>query len=387
MGVRAPPRRHVHPAHRGHRRRALHPRGGEGDPRRDDLARPRLRRGPVLPDAADGPLSRGRRRHAGAGARVPLLHVAGRARGAAGRADGARREAALRRALAAGACGGGGARAPRGGRAGHPLPQPAGRHGRLGRSRQGPDRDRQRRARRPRHRPPRRHADVQLLRRRRRPRHADHARRPRRRPRQQHAAADQHHPRAGRRGARVRAPADGAGRGRAEALQAPRRRQRHAVRGDGLPARGDDQRAGAPRLGARRRRDLRPRGARRVVRPRQHQPVARALRPGEARVGEPGAPEAAAAGRARAAAPSVSRPRRARRDGGARCRRGGDAAARAGVHARRDGRRRALLLRDAASRRAGDRRAGQRRQPPGARRARRRVRDRSTGRARRSARR
>ena len=58
---RAPPRRHVHPAHRGHRRRALDAGRGAGDPRRDGVARARLRRGPVLPDAADGPLSRGHR--------------------------------------------------------------------------------------------------------------------------------------------------------------------------------------------------------------------------------------------------------------------------------------------------------------------------------------
>ncbi len=66
----------------------------------------------------------------------------------------------------------------------------------LGRPRQGPHRDRERRARRSRARATGRHADLQFLRRRRRPRHADHARRPRRRSRQQHAAADQHHPRA-----------------------------------------------------------------------------------------------------------------------------------------------------------------------------------------------
>ena len=58
--------------------------------------------GPYLPDAADGPLSRGARRHARARARVSLLHDAGRARRAARRADGARRKAALRRALAPG---------------------------------------------------------------------------------------------------------------------------------------------------------------------------------------------------------------------------------------------------------------------------------------------
>ena len=52
LGVRAPPRRQVHPAHRGHRPRALDAGIGAGHPRRDALARPRLGRGPVLPDAA-----------------------------------------------------------------------------------------------------------------------------------------------------------------------------------------------------------------------------------------------------------------------------------------------------------------------------------------------
>ena len=98
--------RHVHPAHRGHRPGALDAGGRAGDPRRDGVARPRLRRGAVLPDAADGPLSRGARRHARARTRLSLLHDARRARRAARRADGARRKAALRRPLAARECAG-----------------------------------------------------------------------------------------------------------------------------------------------------------------------------------------------------------------------------------------------------------------------------------------
>jgi glutamyl-tRNA synthetase len=50
------------------------------------------------------------------------------------------------------------------------------------------------RARRPGHRPPRRHAHLQLLRLRGRHGHGHHPRHPRRRPRQQHAAPDQHLP-------------------------------------------------------------------------------------------------------------------------------------------------------------------------------------------------
>ena len=50
-------RRHggvLHPAHRGHRPRALHAGGSAGDPGRHEVARPRSRRGAVLPDAAHG---------------------------------------------------------------------------------------------------------------------------------------------------------------------------------------------------------------------------------------------------------------------------------------------------------------------------------------------
>ena len=300
LGVCAPARRHVHPAHRGHRRRALDAGSGAGDPRRDGLARARLRRGPVLPDAADGPLSRGARRHARARARLSLLHDAGGARRAARGADGARREAALRRPLAAGerrrqdAAGGR--------RAGDPLPQSA-------TTAASPGTTRSRAA----SRSPTPSSttwciaradgtptynfcvvvddlDMRIT-------HVD----PRRRPRQQHAAADQHLPRAGRRAAGVRAPADRAGRGRrTSSRSATARVGVLQYEDDGyLPeamvnflarlgwAHGDDEVFSRERV-------------RRLVRPRAHQPVAVALRSRQAQVGQSRAHEAAAGGRARA---------------------------------------------------------------------------------------
>ena len=133
VGVCAPAWRNLHPAHRGHGRRALHAGGRAGDPRRDGLARPRLRRGPVLPDAADGSLPGGPARDGGARPRLPLLHAAGRARRTARGADGPRREAALRRSLAAREC----RRQDAAGRcrAGDPVQESAGRQRGLGRSR------------------------------------------------------------------------------------------------------------------------------------------------------------------------------------------------------------------------------------------------------------
>ena len=59
--------------------------------------------------------------------------------------------------------------------------------------------------------------------------------------------------------ARLRARADGARRGRRQALEAARRGERHGLRGGGLPAGRDGQFPRAHRLGARRRRDLLPR--------------------------------------------------------------------------------------------------------------------------------
>ena len=65
LAARARRRRHVHPAHRGHRRRAIDARVGGGDPARPALARPRLGRGArrrrraraVSPVRAAAPLS------------------------------------------------------------------------------------------------------------------------------------------------------------------------------------------------------------------------------------------------------------------------------------------------------------------------------------------
>ena len=85
----------------------------------------------------------------------------------------------------------------------------------------------------------------------------------------------------------------------AEALQAPRRGQRDAVRGAGLPAGGDGQFPRPARLGARRRRGVHARAVRRLVRPRRDQPRAVAVQRRQAEVAEPGAHEAAARGRAR----------------------------------------------------------------------------------------
>ena len=102
VGVRAPPRRRVRAAHRGHRRRALD-------------ARPRSSRSSTSMrwlglDYDEGPIYQMQRleryrevaeQHARRGQGLPLLRDAGRARGDARGAARARREAALRRPLAA----------------------------------------------------------------------------------------------------------------------------------------------------------------------------------------------------------------------------------------------------------------------------------------------
>ena len=108
---------------------------------------------------------------------------------------------------------------------------PQRRRGELGRPGQGPDQHRQPRDRRPDHRCPSAPTawtptynfcvvvddwDMRIT-----------PRLPRRRAHQQHALADQHLPRAGRAAAAVRPLPDHPGRRRAEAVQAPRRRQRH----------------------------------------------------------------------------------------------------------------------------------------------------------------
>ena len=252
LGLRPPPRRQLHPAHRGHRRRPLHPRGGAGHPRRHALAGAGARRGPVLPDAAHGPVQGGHRPDAGRRHRLPLLHVVRRARPHPRRAARAWREAALRRALAPGS-GQDPAAAARRRAAGGAFPQSGRRRGGLGRPRQGPHRDRQRRDGRLHHRARRRHADLQLLRGGGRLGHGHHPRHPRRRPREQHPAPDQRAAGARRRGAAVRPPVDDPRRRRHQALQAPRRGERDAVRRGWLPARGGHQLPRAPGLEPRRR--------------------------------------------------------------------------------------------------------------------------------------
>jgi hypothetical protein len=71
-----------------------------------------------------------------------------------------------------------------------------------------------------------------------------------------------------------------------EAVQAPRRGERDAVRRRRLPARGGHQLPGAPGLEPRRRRDLQPRAVRRVVRPRPHHAVGGAVQHREAQLAQ-----------------------------------------------------------------------------------------------------
>src|ERR1017187_3737799 len=80
LALRTPPRGHVHPPHRGHRRREEPPRADGPDPPRDALARPRLGRGPVLPERARRPLPRGRGPPPRGGQGVSRVRSARRAR-------------------------------------------------------------------------------------------------------------------------------------------------------------------------------------------------------------------------------------------------------------------------------------------------------------------
>ncbi|ABA48955.1 hypothetical protein BURPS1710b_2626 [Burkholderia pseudomallei 1710b] len=249
------------------------------------MARARLRRRPVLPDAADGPLSRGARADARERPRLPVLHVDRRTRCVARAPARGGREAALRWHVAPRA-GQGAARAAGGRDPRAALSQSADGVGRLGRRREGPRRDLERGARRSRHRAPRRHADVQLLRRRRRSRHGHHARDPRGRPCEQYAAPDQHPARARRRSAGVRASADRAQRAGREDEQAPRRDERDGLPRCRLSAGGGAQLSRASRLVARRRGDLLARAVRRMVRSRASRQVARAVRSQQAELAE-----------------------------------------------------------------------------------------------------
>ena len=78
--LRAPREGHVHPAHRGHRRRALARGADRPDPLGDGVAGPRIRRGPLPPVAALGPLPRGGRAADSRGQGLPRLRDAGGAR-------------------------------------------------------------------------------------------------------------------------------------------------------------------------------------------------------------------------------------------------------------------------------------------------------------------
>ncbi len=222
-------------------------------------------------------------------------------------------------------------------------------------------------ARRSRDRAPGRHADLQLLRGRRRPRHAHHARDPRRRSRQQHAAPDQHPARAGRVASRLCASADRAhARGR-ETFQAAWREGRAAVQGRRLFAGGGRQLPGAARMGAWRRRDLHARAIRRLVRSRG--PVVRAgpLRSRKIEVGESRTPEANVRERARSAVRSLPRCGKTRSGGGSRAGSVAMLLRDRVATLRRDGRRSALLLCDAAPGGREDRGVRQRRQSTRAR--------------------
>src|SRR4051794_40008682 len=72
LAGRAPRRRHVRPAHRGHRPRALDARERPADPRRARVARARLRRGADLPVPARRAPRRGHRAAPRRRARLPL---------------------------------------------------------------------------------------------------------------------------------------------------------------------------------------------------------------------------------------------------------------------------------------------------------------------------
>jgi glutamyl-tRNA synthetase len=153
------------------------------------------------------------------------------------------------------------------------------------------------------------HADLQLLRGGRRHRHGHHPRDPGRRPREQHAAPDQHLPRPGQGAAGLRPPADRAQRAGREDEQAQRRQTRDAVPRRGLPARRHGELPGAPGLEPRRRRDLQPRAVPGVVRPRPPGPQRRAVRRGQAALGQCPAPQGHARRRAGTAGGAAAGPR------------------------------------------------------------------------------
>ena len=85
LALCAPPWRQVPAAHRGHRQGPLHPGGDRRDPRRHDVARPRVGRRDLVPVAIRPASRRGRARAARARPRLSLLDDPGGAgRGARG---------------------------------------------------------------------------------------------------------------------------------------------------------------------------------------------------------------------------------------------------------------------------------------------------------------
>ena len=87
LAVRAPHGRHVHPAHRGHRRGPLDAGGGRPDPAGAAVARPRLGRRPVPAEPSLRDVSRRGRPPARAGRRVRVLLHRGRGQAAQRRRD------------------------------------------------------------------------------------------------------------------------------------------------------------------------------------------------------------------------------------------------------------------------------------------------------------
>jgi cytochrome c biogenesis protein CcmG/thiol:disulfide interchange protein DsbE len=183
------PRRQVHPAHRGHRRRALDAGGGAGDPRRHAVAGPRTTRARSTRCSAWSAtrqviqmLEEGKAYH--------CYMSQGGTRRHAREQEARKRKAPLRRPLAARA----GKTLPAAARGVTPVIRFATRRTAWwpGTTRSRAASNSPTRTGRPGHRPRRRHADLQLLRGGRRLGHGHHPRHPRRRPCQQHAAPDQH---------------------------------------------------------------------------------------------------------------------------------------------------------------------------------------------------
>ena len=160
LALRPPRRRQVPPAHRGHRPRALHQGGDRQGPRRDGLARPRLRRARRLPDAQ-------RRRPPRRGGAAALLRRRLQGRQGVGRPRHGRKEV----------------------RRGRPLPHAEGGRHRIHGPREGPHEEEGRGHAGLRDRPLRRLAGLPHRQRRGRHQAGRHPHHPRRRPRREHLQA------------------------------------------------------------------------------------------------------------------------------------------------------------------------------------------------------